>query len=805
MEYRSLNSFQRDSERIPLRFAIGYAVQIAQQLAALHEQGIVYSRLNPRNIRLRPDYGAQLAGTELASAGAWKGEQIQDAELNTEPSNDPEVLGYMSPEQLMRHRPDERSDVFSLGAVLYELISGRPAFVLDSANETFRAVLEEMPPPLKVPSVWKVVKRCLDKNPSSRYENAVYVASALEDLVPLPIGDQILHLLPVPIPGGVVGLTWGLLSSLILGVGYIWQSLPSPPPAAAPATTNRLTALFSAAWFTDVNKSPDSIDVATDAQPVLRVGQLYQLRFAIRDREFPRPPGIGGTFSAGSLSPPEALRIGDSLQVSYSGEAFDPSSGSQQLEVPERGGHSIVSFPVTAMTAHPNGSPVRLSVRFRELPFYSTVLTPSIVADGQRPPPLQSPPWTTDAHTVDPSALSNYAPPSSGDVVILVTPSQGDSRFSIRIDWIGRELAEGKSGFTPNELRNRLDYVRRQLDAIFNDPALKDDLHGEHTAVNTRARVLRRLAVLGAQLHNQLFQEPKLRALLEKIKAYSLTHTPVRVSIEHAVADDPAYPKRLMLPFGLLYDDPAFRPNERESGAVDVSHFWDYRYLLQFVDSRMMYKRSTLCIDGPIRVAAAMDVDDRSVDAGWTQQIKQQRTALEASRGRFVLSWFPDEDHLRTIFQGNRERPFDMIYYYGHTDSGAVPSFNLTGNALTLDQITDDIRRSRDGVLNDNPIVILNSCRGAAFSGDSYNTFLDVLGNLQASAFVGTEGAMDISYGAVIGSRLIEELRDSRRPDMTLVLTLWSMKRKALDAPDGNPLLMLYSVFGDPFIHVCAR
>ena len=98
------------------------------------------------------------------------------------------TLGYMSPEQVRGRSADARSDIFSFGAILYEMLSGKRAFHGDSAADTMSAILKEDPPDLSVtnqnisPGLERIVRHCLEKNPEQRFHSAHDVAFALEAL-----------------------------------------------------------------------------------------------------------------------------------------------------------------------------------------------------------------------------------------------------------------------------------------------------------------------------------------------------------------------------------------------------------------------------------------------------------------------------------------------------------------------------------------------------------------------------------------------------------------------------------------------
>ena len=174
------------------RRAIDYALQIANGLAAAHEKGIIHRDLKPDNIFITNDGRLKILDFGLAKLTQGDGNQqqtdIPTRRVDTDPGVVMGTVGYMSPEQLKGRGVDQRSDIFSFGAILYEMLSGRRAFHGDSAAETMSAILREDPPELSStnqnvsPALERLVRRCLEKNPEARFHSASDLAFALEAL-----------------------------------------------------------------------------------------------------------------------------------------------------------------------------------------------------------------------------------------------------------------------------------------------------------------------------------------------------------------------------------------------------------------------------------------------------------------------------------------------------------------------------------------------------------------------------------------------------------------------------------------------
>jgi serine/threonine-protein kinase len=176
------------SGALPLPQCLDYARQILAGLAAAHAKGIVHRDLKPENLFLTQDGWVKILDFGLAkqtSGRAMGAESAAHAALETQPGTVLGTVGYMSPEQVRGRPANARSDLFSIGAVFYEMLSGRRAFAGESAVETMSAILTQEPAQLSgvradvPPALERIVRRCLRKDPSERFESAHDVSLVL--------------------------------------------------------------------------------------------------------------------------------------------------------------------------------------------------------------------------------------------------------------------------------------------------------------------------------------------------------------------------------------------------------------------------------------------------------------------------------------------------------------------------------------------------------------------------------------------------------------------------------------------------
>ena len=268
------------SGALPVRKAVEIAVQIAHGIAAAHERGIVHRDLKPANVFLTKDGRVKILDFGLARLTPLRTPDEQaGATTVIEATAAGTVLGtvgYMSPEQVRGQTVDQRSDIFSFGCVLYEMLSGKRAFTGDSPVETLNAVLKEEPPDIQLggkplpPGLERIVRTCLEKRPEERFHSAHDLAFALQTV---PGSEPTQE--PPAIPRAprlwwkrtgitVAGGTAGALLAALIGLA-LWK--PWQRPLAAAGTMSASTARPSlVALPCKVLGSPESAYL-TDAIP----------------------------------------------------------------------------------------------------------------------------------------------------------------------------------------------------------------------------------------------------------------------------------------------------------------------------------------------------------------------------------------------------------------------------------------------------------------------------------------------------------------------------------------------------------
>jgi eukaryotic-like serine/threonine-protein kinase len=261
---------------IPVKEAADYALQIAHGLTAAHERLIVHRDLKPENLFFTNDGRVKILdfGVAKLQAPADEGRSIESMTTVTKHGAMIGTVAYMSPEQLRGKPVDHRSDIFSFGAILYEMMSGSRAFRGETEVDTMTAVLREEPATSHLeeaaipPGYQDIVKHCLEKDPENRFQSAKDLAFALQTLSgssPERIAS------PSKTKPRIVGvLPWALLAGLaaVTALLAITQLVHTPP---APPVYRRLT--FEAGTVYSARFAPDGQSIVYSAawndKPVL--------------------------------------------------------------------------------------------------------------------------------------------------------------------------------------------------------------------------------------------------------------------------------------------------------------------------------------------------------------------------------------------------------------------------------------------------------------------------------------------------------------------------------------------------------
>jgi len=175
---------------LPVRQAADYALQTAHGLIAAHEHHIVHRDLKPENLFLTEDGRVKILdfGVAKLQTPSGDGHSIETAPTVTKDGTIVGTYAYMSPEQVRGKPVDHRSDIFSFGAILYEMLSGSRAFHGETEADTMTAVLREEPPSTKledaaVPAPYReILKHCLEKEADDRFQSATDLAFSLQTL-----------------------------------------------------------------------------------------------------------------------------------------------------------------------------------------------------------------------------------------------------------------------------------------------------------------------------------------------------------------------------------------------------------------------------------------------------------------------------------------------------------------------------------------------------------------------------------------------------------------------------------------------
>jgi eukaryotic-like serine/threonine-protein kinase len=247
---------------LPVPLSVEYSLQIVRGLIAAHHRRIIHRDLKPENLFVTThglikilDFGV----AKLQSSPDESGRTVEDLTTITKTGMVLGTVAYMAPEQLRGKSVDHRSDIFSVGAILYEMLTGRRAFYGETEVDTITAVLRENPPPIDLEqsgiplSFQQIVHHCLEKEPENRFQSARDLGFALETLSN-PSGTQSAQFRSTGLRPSPSSLPWTLAALLLVAMlavlGNQWRENKLPKPAYQRLTFEQGT-IYSARFTPD--------------------------------------------------------------------------------------------------------------------------------------------------------------------------------------------------------------------------------------------------------------------------------------------------------------------------------------------------------------------------------------------------------------------------------------------------------------------------------------------------------------------------------------------------------------------------